>query len=438
MNLFLCDPYSLTQITTSTATYELAYDTASNRLSKTKKGAGVTQSIQYDLRSKPVQLSAGGLEETIRTGIQGHPYYRVDAYGRKTFYLSGGAEYRLSGPIQSNAQMIVRIHAHGFSPVAQVDVSTSTPRYTYFLRDHLGSPIKQIAGTPSTERYDTWGQPTAGSGTRQDMNDEYPGFTGHENIKSLDMIHMGARVYDPHLSCFLSPDKYIQGRSVVSVNRFAYVHNNPLGATDPSGWARVVFHPDGDFITHGLHTPDSRFQRSTPSPQRISPQRNSQPNPVGNVRYTRGNNSTIPSVILPHISYSSNILPSPSEIPVGLFHNYKRGDITVETPKSIPLSLASSISTEMSSVDSAKSPPMVGVTFRSDDSIYTLITDESSPSYQSHVAQTSGHAPRQPPPISTYFDLEQGTNPTTALAPNTEQPTNPIAVGKPKAAPQNK
>ena len=48
---------------------------------------------------------------------------------------------------------------------------------------------------------------------------------------------MGGRIYDPALGRFLSPDPNIpEPGNTQAFNRYAYVHNNPLSFTDPSGF----------------------------------------------------------------------------------------------------------------------------------------------------------------------------------------------------------
>ena len=50
---------------------------------------------------------------------------------------------------------------------------------------------------------------------------------------------MGGRVYDPEIGRFLSPDPFVQyPGSAQGMNRYAYVGNNPLSFTDPSGYFR--------------------------------------------------------------------------------------------------------------------------------------------------------------------------------------------------------
>ena len=47
---------------------------------------------------------------------------------------------------------------------------------------------------------------------------------------------MNARLYDPLVGRFLSPDPYIQAPDFTqNFNRYSYALNNPLKYTDPSG-----------------------------------------------------------------------------------------------------------------------------------------------------------------------------------------------------------
>ena len=63
------------------------------------------------------------------------------------------------------------------------------------------------------------------------------GYTGHEMVDDFGIIHMNGRIYDSRIGRFLQADPFIQAASnTQSYNRYSYVMNNPLNATDPSGY----------------------------------------------------------------------------------------------------------------------------------------------------------------------------------------------------------
>ncbi len=62
------------------------------------------------------------------------------------------------------------------------------------------------------------------------------GFTGHEMLDSVSLVHMNGRVYDPYLGRFLSADSVIQSLGATqSIIPYAYAWNDPLRYIDPSG-----------------------------------------------------------------------------------------------------------------------------------------------------------------------------------------------------------
>jgi RHS repeat-associated protein len=78
------------------------------------------------------------------------------------------------------------------------------------------------------------------------------GYTGHEQLESVGLIHMGGRVYDPVLGRFTSADPVVQApENLQSHNRYSYCVNNPLSLTDPSGysWLSKAFKKIGSFFS---------------------------------------------------------------------------------------------------------------------------------------------------------------------------------------------
>lgn len=148
------------------------------------------------------------------------------------------------------------IKAAGVDIALETRQANQTAKTTYLLHDHLGG-INAIAddngnvvarmsfGAYGKRRNaDTW----AGDLTdtqKQALHDQYNrGYTGHEMLDNLDLIHMNGRVYDQGIGRFISPDPNIQapGHSE-NYNRYAYVMNNPLTLNDPSGFMAKLGHP---------------------------------------------------------------------------------------------------------------------------------------------------------------------------------------------------
>lgn len=64
------------------------------------------------------------------------------------------------------------------------------------------------------------------------------GFTQHEHLDGVDLLHMNGRVYDPVIGRFVSADPVLMyPYNPQDLNRYSYVWNNPLTHTDPSGEA---------------------------------------------------------------------------------------------------------------------------------------------------------------------------------------------------------
>ncbi len=132
----------------------------------------------------------------------------------------------------------------GVSTVA-ADRSKRPTQLSYYQQDHLGS-IAAITDESGQviERlaYDPWGKRRYpnGLGDKADglvgVNTDR-GYTLHEHLDEVGVIHMNGRVYDPLIGRFMSADPFIQSPgNLQSYNRYAYVMNNPLAYTDPSGY----------------------------------------------------------------------------------------------------------------------------------------------------------------------------------------------------------
>ncbi|MCA3000430.1 MAG: hypothetical protein ING75_17715, partial [Rhodocyclaceae bacterium] len=67
------------------------------------------------------------------------------------------------------------------------------------------------------------------------------GYTGHEMLDQLDLVHMNGRIYDPLTARFMSADPILQDpMNAQSYNRYSYVLNNPTNLTDPTGFESQI------------------------------------------------------------------------------------------------------------------------------------------------------------------------------------------------------
>ncbi|MEX2962187.1 FG-GAP-like repeat-containing protein [Microbulbifer sp. TYP-18] len=127
----------------------------------------------------------------------------------------------------------------------------------YLLKDHIGSTDVVLDGSGASisgegMSFDPWGQRRDSSWQQIDISalvaTDYSlldtltdtttrGFTGHEMVDALGIIHMNGRVYDPALGRFLQADPMIDGAmDTQGYNRYSYVKGNPLTLTDPTGY----------------------------------------------------------------------------------------------------------------------------------------------------------------------------------------------------------
>ncbi|HEV2236265.1 MAG TPA: RHS repeat-associated core domain-containing protein, partial [Ktedonobacterales bacterium] len=107
--------------------------------------------------------------------------------------------------------------------------------FSYLCSDMLGSALVALAANgimQASELYIHYGNPRYTSGT---MPGSY-GFTGQRADGATGLDYYNARYYDPLAGQFAAADTDLGG----GLNRFAYVGDNPVTRTDPSGHHMVL------------------------------------------------------------------------------------------------------------------------------------------------------------------------------------------------------
>jgi len=110
---------------------------------------------------------------------------------------------------------------------------------SYILSDHLGSTsiVTNATGNIVNQtQYKAWGEVRSVAGNSP-TNYTYTG--QYSNTADFGLMFYNVRWYDPALGRFTSADTIVPA-GVQGYNRYAYVNNNPLRYTDPSGHSPFV------------------------------------------------------------------------------------------------------------------------------------------------------------------------------------------------------
>ncbi|MDP1939865.1 MAG: RHS repeat-associated core domain-containing protein, partial [Gallionella sp.] len=171
------------------------------------------------------------------------PRYDTGLHFEKKYIAANGV---LTGAVEYEHYLYAGGMMFGkFITVTATDgITLATTSIEYYSKDHLGSIVAITDGTGAvTQRlsYDVWGKRRYPNGTADPNGllnnpDMYHGYTGHEHVDDVGLIHMNGRLYDPVMGRFVSADFLIPDAADLQYyNRYAYVGNNPLSLTDASG-----------------------------------------------------------------------------------------------------------------------------------------------------------------------------------------------------------
>ena len=244
----------------SDATGLYHYDANGNMLS------GRGRSFEWNSFNKVAKLSERGQQVKFQYGTNQERIKR--SIGNKTTYYVS-PDYEVDIEKNEHGQTITtmrhRIFADG-QVVAEhiktkVNDEKQVDKTAYFHRDALNTAdlITDNMSKVQLERtYTPFGETFSlvkSQPTPTLVHENLRGYTGHENVGIGTLINMNARLYDPVIGRFISADSIIPSPYYSqSYNRYAYVYNNPLKYTDPSGHSAILIFALGAAIFTGAMT----------------------------------------------------------------------------------------------------------------------------------------------------------------------------------------
>lgn len=248
--------------------YNSLYYNANGGITRYDASTGADRFVEWTARGNPWRLTKGtagndanpDARDEIAYGVNGERYFKKstwkDSNNRQrteyTFYVDDYEDLLTTNDPQFAQVERSRINDNVLHIRTKTHTGVIAKSIEFLHKDHLGSieAITNINGQVLVQMsFDAFGSRRKtnwiGSLTNAETDTLLAkvgvgtsrGYTGHEHLDRTGFIHMNGRVYDPVLGRFLSPDPFVQSPYFSqSYNRYSYVWNNPVGATDPSGY----------------------------------------------------------------------------------------------------------------------------------------------------------------------------------------------------------
>lgn len=222
------------------------------------------QFISYNALQQPDSIIEGGATATFTYGADlQRSSMRISRHGNAitTRYYDGSynSVERKQGCAILRKQILYLAGDAYTAPAAIVrDYGSSSWQLRHIIRDNQNSivAVTDTAGNVlERNSYDPWGVRRDPASLTPYAPGEEPelllgrGYGSHEHLGDFGLINMNARIYDPTLCRFLSPDPVVQSPfTPQNLNRYAFCLNNPLRYTDPTGMVVTYENDDEDIL----------------------------------------------------------------------------------------------------------------------------------------------------------------------------------------------
>jgi RHS repeat-associated protein len=159
--------------------------------------------------------------------------------------INGVTTYFVGNYYELTGAQVTKYYYAGAQRVAMRKYTIPQPMTVeYFLSDHLGSTsitTDSNGAKVSEMRYTAWGEVRYSWKSSQSTTPAYSlpdyTYTGQYSDSYINLLWYGSRHYDPELGRFIQPDSIVPTsvQGVQAYDRYAYVSNNPVRYTDPTG-----------------------------------------------------------------------------------------------------------------------------------------------------------------------------------------------------------
>ena len=209
--------------------------------------ATILQKITYNENNDPLYLDGkqgdyafeyglGESRQTMHYGGNFDPALASEQAKFSKYYSEDGSYEVILDRTTGKEKHIMYIGGSPYESdiVLLKDFVDATAKYVFLHKDYLGTilAISDEQGQVIEQRhFDAWGILTHGEIKLIDR-----GYTSHEHLQDVGIIHMNGRLYDPLMRRFLNADENIQDpNNTQCYNKYGYAMNNPLMFNDPSG-----------------------------------------------------------------------------------------------------------------------------------------------------------------------------------------------------------
>lgn len=235
-------PHAVASIA-GTVNTSFSYDANGNQT------AGNGRTISYNSFNLPESVNKGSQTDQFLYGPDHQRIKQTSTATGTTWYLNpdnaGGLMFEKEQKTDGTVENHYYLNAAGKTFALLTTKNDGSSNIRYWHKDELGSltaVTDEQGNVVERLSYEAFGKRRNTNGTTDPNNTitgqtTERGYTGHEHLDDVGLIHMNGRVYDPLIGRFMEADPTVPNADwLQDYNRYSYLQNNPFAGTDPTGF----------------------------------------------------------------------------------------------------------------------------------------------------------------------------------------------------------